>query len=169
MAIDVAKLTIEQLAALVDNHRFKSRTDAPLYTLALSELARRRGKGLSFEKTREVVLAAAREGRFLSYKDLADASGVDWGQAHYAIGPHLFELVEYAHLRGWPLLSAIVVNKPNVASGSMDPDTLKGFVGAARALKIPVTDEMDFLRAEQKRVFEWAQSQPQTADEAPTL
>lgn len=164
MSIDVAKLTIDQLRTLIGNHRAKQRTDAPLYVEALGELARREGKGLNFDKTKEIVLKAARERRFLSYKEIADASDVEWGQAHYAIGDHLYKLVEYAHLHGWPLLSAIVVNKPNVATGDMEPSTLKGFIGAARFLKIPVTDEQAFLRAEQQRVFEWAQSEKEMPD-----
>jgi hypothetical protein len=163
MAIEVAKLTVKELGALAANHRNRARTDAPLYVEALAELAFRQGKGLNFKKTKEIVLKAARENRFVSYKDLADGSGVDWGQAHYAIGAHLFQLVEYAHLRGCPLLSAIVVNKPNVVTGEMEPSTLRGFVEAARALKIPVTDELAFLRAEQKRVFAWAKSQSNPA------
>src|SRR5260370_41265962 len=75
----------------------------------------------------------AREARFLSYRELADANGADWSQVRYAIGGHLWKLAEYGHLKERLLLSAIVVNKPNVETGEMDPDTLKGFVGAARA------------------------------------
>jgi hypothetical protein len=52
------------------------------------------------------------------------------------------------------MLSAIVVNKPNVATGAMDPATLKGFIGAARELGYQVTDEQAFLREQQTRVFE---------------
>ena len=36
------------------------------------------------------------------------------------------------------MLSAIVVNKPNVETGKMEPDTLKGFIGAARELGYPI-------------------------------
>ena len=63
---------------------------------------------------------------------------------------------------GWPMLSAIVVNKPNIATGKMDPATLKGFVTAARALGHAVTDEEGFLRKQQAAVFAWGQ----TADTA---
>jgi hypothetical protein len=59
---------------------------------------------------------------------LADASGADWGRVHYEIGGHLWRLVDYAHQKKLPMLSAIVVNKPNVATGRMEPDTLKGFI-----------------------------------------
>ena len=96
--------------------------------------------------------------RYLSYKELADASGAKWAQVHYAIGGHLWSLVEYAHRKGWPMLSAIVVNKPNVATGAMEPDTLRGFIVAARALKFEITEEEAFLREQQRQVFEWAKA-----------
>jgi hypothetical protein len=106
--------------------------------------------------------AAAREGNFISYKDLADASGADWNQVHYAIGSHLWDLVEFAHLNGWPMLSAIVVNKPNVGSGKMEPETLKGFIAAAHDLGYVVTDEEAFLRKQQNKVFAWAIADAET-------
>ncbi|MBE7731456.1 hypothetical protein [Devosia faecipullorum] len=74
----------------------------------------------------------------------------------YAVNTHLGELIHYAHGMGWPLISAIVVNQKNVATGQMEPTTLRGFSEAARALDYPVEDEMDFLRKEQERVFAWA-------------
>jgi hypothetical protein len=45
MPIDVETLTIDQLEALIDNHRRKGATTAPLYLDALSELKKRKGKG----------------------------------------------------------------------------------------------------------------------------
>jgi hypothetical protein len=158
--IDVGKLTRIQLDNLIANHRRKGATDAPLYLEALEERQRRVGKGLNFEKSFRVIRQAASEGRFLSYKELADTSGVDWGQAHYAIGKHLWDLVEYAHRKGWPMLSAIVVNKQNVDSGRMEPETLKGFIAAARELGHMITDEEAFLREQQARVFAWARNEP---------
>jgi hypothetical protein len=56
----------------------------------------------------------------------------------------------------WPMLSAIVVNKPNKETGRMDPATLKGFVAAARVLGHAVVDEEQFLREQQAEVFKWA-------------
>jgi len=53
------------------------------------------------------------------------------------------------------MLGAVVVNKPNIATGSMEPESLKGFIAAARELGYSITDEEAFLR-EQQRVFEWA-------------
>jgi hypothetical protein len=58
------------------------------------------------------------------------------------------------------MLSAIVVNKPNVDSGRMEPATLKGFIGAARLLGYAVTDEKAFLKEQQARVFASAKENP---------
>jgi hypothetical protein len=68
-------------------------------------------------------------------------------------------LVEYSHLKHKILFSAIVVNKPNTATGKMEPGALKGFVGAARLLGYAVTDEKSFLKEQQARVFAWAQAE----------
>ena len=150
-------LADSELDNLIENHRRHDKLQAELYIDCLAERARRSGKGLSFEKTFAVILGAAKDGRFLSYKDLADSSGAKWTQVNHSIAQHLNELVEYAERRGWPMLSTIVVNKPNVASGKMDPDTLDSLVGAARALGYTVDDAALFLQEQQQRVFDWAQ------------
>ena len=157
MAIDLKALSIGQLENLIENHRKKGATGAPLFIEALQELEKHKGKGLDFNKSMSIILIAAKDGHFLSYKELADASGADWKQVHYAMGDHLWKLVEYSHLKHGVLISAIVVNKPNVGTGKMEPDTLKGFIVAARDLGYPVTDEKAFLREQQGRVFRWAQ------------
>jgi len=84
--------------------------------------------------------------------------GVEWNRVHYSMGKHLWSLVEYAHRKGWPMLSAVVVNQQNVAIGRMEPATLKGFIAAARELGFSITDEEGFPREEQRRVFEWSKS-----------
>lgn len=158
LAGKVAGYTDKQIQALIDNHRRLGATDKPTYHSALGEQARRRGGGLSFEQSVPIILAAAREGRFLSYKDLADASGADWNKVHYAIGNHLWRLIEFGYRMGWPILSAVVVNKVNVESGRMEPDTLKGFISAAEELGYLVGDELAFLQEEQEKVFAWART-----------
>jgi hypothetical protein len=60
------------------------------------------------------------------------------------------------------MLSAIVVNKPNIGSGAMEPETLKGFIGAARLLGYVVADEEAFLREQQDEVFAWANTDAET-------
>lgn len=156
--IDVAQLSDQQLQNTIDNHRRKSATDSQTYIEALAEQARRTGNGLDFSKSFEIISRAASEWRFVSYKELADESKADWKQVHYSIGRHLWALVEYAHRKGWPMLSAIVVNKQNVSTGKMEPKTLKGFVAAARALGHSVPDGESFLNEQQRRVFEWGEA-----------
>ena len=56
------------------------------------------------------------------------------------------------------MLSAVVVNKQNLGTGKMEPDTLKGFVAAARQLGHEVNDDETFLREQQELVFEWAKT-----------
>src|SRR5260370_39613527 len=153
MPIDLETLSTGQLENLIANHRRKRATDAPLYIDALRELEKRKGKGLDFEKSLSIILQAAREARFLSYRELADANGADWSQVRYAIGGHLWKLAEYGHLKERLLLSAIVVNKPNIETGKMEPDTLKGLIAATNGLGYPFPDEQAFLRYTYARVF----------------
>jgi hypothetical protein len=63
------------------------------------------------------------------------------------------------------MLSAVVVNQPNLSCGEMEPPTLEGFVRAARDLGLTVTDARAFLQDQQQRVFEWAQSGPLGVDD----
>jgi hypothetical protein len=156
MPIDVAKLSEIELENLMENHRQKGATHLPAYVAAMRKLERRKGKGLDFEKSYRLILQAAKEERFLSIRSWLTAAKQKWEMVHYSLGAHLWKLVEYAHLKGWPMLSAIVVNKPNVATGKMESDTLKGFIGAARQLGYQVTDEEAFLKEQQSRVFDWA-------------
>jgi hypothetical protein len=50
---------------------------------------------------------------------------------------------------------ASFVNQQNVATGNMEPQTLRGFIGAARDLGYVITGEEDFLRQQQELVFLW--------------
>jgi hypothetical protein len=158
----LATLTDQQLENIIENHRRKAMMSEPVYVEALAEQAQRIGKGLDFDKSYSAILRSAAADRFISYKDLADASGAEWSKVHYSMNQHLWRLVEYAHLKGWPMLSAVVVNKPNVASGDMEPGSLKGFIAAAKELGLTITDEKAFLRDQQTRVFEWAKQMVET-------
>ena len=154
----LSEMTLQELENVVANHRRKGATSLPAYVGALEELERRKGKGLDFNKSLAIILKAAKAGRFLSYKELTDESGADWNQVRYILNGHLGKLVEYSYRRGWPLLSAIVVNKQNVSTGDMEPETMKGFIVAARDLGIPVGDEVAFLKEQQAEVFARAKS-----------
>ena len=156
MPLDLTTLSDDQLKNLIENHRRQGKLSAPNFLAASAEYERRKGRGLDFEKSLAAIRAAASQGRCLSYKDLADESGAEWSKVHYEMNNHLGRLIEYAHGKGWPLLSAVVVNKPHVASRDMEPKTLKGFVNAARLLGYSVTDDRQFLRDQQDAVFAWA-------------
>jgi hypothetical protein len=156
MSIDVKKLDDDQLKTLIANHRKEGETSSTLYLNALEELEGRKGKGLNFRTSFEVIKKAAKDGRYVSYKELADESGVVWNKAYRAIGPHLFGLVEFAHRQGWPMLSSIVVNKKNLESGELELSAMKGFISAAHTLGYKITDEKQFVRDQQLRVFAWA-------------
>lgn len=66
---------------------------------------------LNINKSYRAILAAATEGRFVTYGDVAVASGVEWKKARLPLPLQLDQLVRIAHERGWPLISAIVVSK----------------------------------------------------------
>lgn len=163
MAKSIEDHSDQQLRNVIENHRKNGKVHEAYYLDAMEELARRKGQGLDFQKSFNLIRRAAAERRFLSYKELADASGSDWSKVRYAVNTHLGDLIDYAHGRGWPLLSAIVVNQQNVATGDMEPTTLKGFIEAARALGYTLGDEKEFLREQQERVVAWA-SGPMTGD-----
>ena len=159
MPIDPRTLDDKGLQNFIDNYRRKSATDQQAYIDALAEQAKRNGRGLDFATTMRVIKEAASQGRYISYGELAEQSGADWNKVRYAMGPHLDALLEYCHRNGLPLLSAIVVNRPNLKSGKLEPDLLKGFVAGARRLGLPVINNESFLRDQQDRVFEWGRSQ----------
>lgn len=158
-----SEYTIRELQNTIRNHEDRGRTDEPRYLEALEELGRRQGRGFDFQKSLELIRRAASERRFISYKELAERSGLEWSKVRYAANPHLGHLIEWAHHRGYPLISAIVVNQKNVGTGAMDPATLKGFSAAAAKLGYAFSDADAFLREQQMRVFEWA-----AGDEGPT-
>lgn len=115
---------------------------------------------LDIGKTYDVILAAAKQKRFVTYGDVAAASGVEWNKARRPIPQHLDQLVRIAHERGWPFLSAIVVNKESVETGELSGDSLAGFLAAVTKLGIPVNDPQAFLKEQQQAVFDWAASAP---------
>lgn len=109
--------------------------------------------GLTFAAIR----AAAEARRFLSYGAVAAANGLAWRQARRRMDPHLFALCRCASGRGWPVLSAIVVDQGSVAHGAMRGRPLIGFARAAERLgRIVGGDAAAFLAEEQRLVFAWA-------------
>ncbi len=154
--MNVIKLSDEELRTLIHNHEQKHAFDKPAYAEALAELNRRNSNLLHFEKTFALVRKAAAQEKFISYADVARANNAAWNAVRYPMNAHLWLLVKKAHSHGWPMLSAIIVNKQNVASGEMENATLAGFIEAATALGYEPTNAKSFLREQQKACFEWA-------------
>lgn len=152
----IAEYSTKELQNLVNNHRDRGKVEEPAYVEALEELGKRKGQGLDFGKSFKLIREHAENGKFLSYKQLAEESGLEWEKVRYAVNGHLGDLIEYSHRRGWPLLSAIVVNQEHVERGDMKPTALQGFVTAARSLGYDIQDDSKFLKEQQSRVFEWA-------------
>jgi hypothetical protein len=160
MAIDLESKSNEELENLIANHRRLKKFGAPLFLAALALFERRKSGGFDIEKTIAVIRARAEVRKFLNYKDIAEGSGLKWSRVHWAIGPHLVRECEYAHGRGWPLLSAIVVNSDKIDTGEMKEANLEGFIEAALAVGREVgTDYAQFVDSEQRRVFDWATSE----------
>lgn len=158
--MDLAAKSEEELEAILANHRRAGALDKPVYSEALAELARRRGQGLSFEKSLAIIRVAATDRRFVGYKELAEASGAEWARVHWSVGPHLDSMLEYCHRKGWPLLPAIVVRQGEVEGGELVGSSLEGFVKGCKRLGIEIPeDALAFVRSEQQRVFDWARKE----------
>ena len=160
--INIPEQSTDGLENLVANYRRLKATDQPEFAEALRELELRR-RGFDFHKSMALILAAAREGRFVSCMDLAEASGVKWSRGFRLISAHLGAIAEWSTVKYGLLFDSIVVNKPNVATGEYEPSMLRGFTGWATELGYSVGDAETFLREQQARVFAWAQAQAQAA------
>jgi 5-methylcytosine-specific restriction protein B len=161
MSRDLSRLNDGELDKFIAYHSQPRRDPATLKD-ALAERESRVAPGkLNLESSRRAVITAAREGRFLSYKDVAAASGSTWSKVMYQMSGHLLKLLDYAHHHGEPLLSAIVVSQANVADGKMEDTSLNGFLKAAKSLGYDLgDDDYAFVAREQQRVFAWAREQP---------
>lgn len=115
---------------------------------------------LDLATTYRAIVDAAKQRKFLSYGDIAKAHDAEWSKVRYAMNRHLEDLVESAAIRGWPLITAIVVNKNGLRTGHMEDTAIEGFVEAAKRHGRSVTSPEEFVKDEQERTFDWAQSAP---------
>jgi 5-methylcytosine-specific restriction enzyme B len=115
---------------------------------------------LDLETTYEVIRKAALEKRFVSYSDIAEASGVPWNAAWRRMPQHLGQLVRLTHARGWPIPSAIVVHKNDVSTGRLEGAAREGLLAAAKDVGVTVGDAEQFVIDEQRKVFDWAPNAP---------
>ncbi|KAA2237762.1 hypothetical protein [Salinarimonas soli] len=108
--------------------------------------------------TAQAILSAARAGRYLAFADVAEANGAEWRRVRRQMGAHLKGVCALAMERGGPMISSVVVNRRHVATGAMEPETLAGFLAAARELGFTVEDAERFLRAQQAATHAFAAS-----------
>lgn len=157
MTIAEKKARIVSLENLIHNYEKNGLRSDQKCIVAIEELDRLKSGGLDLRKTVEAIRSAARLQTFIAYAAIAEASSLPWKQARRPMNPHLDELCRYAHARGWPLITAIVVDAPNLATGEMSQSALDGFIRAANRLEIHVgRDERVFLRGQQEQTFVWA-------------
>jgi 5-methylcytosine-specific restriction protein B len=116
---------------------------------------------LNLEKTYQVIREAALDRRFVSYGEIAEASGVPWNAAWRRMPQHLGQLVLLTHQRGWPMPSSIVVPKDEVATGKLDGTAREGLIAAAKDVGLEVGDPEEFVKDQQRKVFEWAKTAPE--------
>ena len=115
---------------------------------------------LDLRKTYRAILDAARARHFISYGDLVRASDADWQKNRYKLNRHLGSLIKIAAERGWPMLTAIVVNKNNIKTGTLDGSSRDGFIGAAKEFGFDVSDPTAFVEKQQQAIFAWAPNAP---------
>jgi 5-methylcytosine-specific restriction protein B len=160
MAIDLDSKQTKDLETIVANCVRLKRTSDPVFAAANKILETRRTGEYNMEKTIATIRKHGRVRNFLSYKDVADASGLNWVKTRRGVGPHLDALSVYATEQGWPNLTSIVVQKDKVETGEMTKDHLKGFLEGVRNAGQDVDlEDVAFVKREQQRVFAWCREE----------
>ncbi len=149
--IDPKTLSDERLENLIENYKHHNATDRIEYRECIEEHNRRFGGSFDLQKTIDFILSRARKHQFSSYGEIAKLHGADWSKVRYAMPHHLWDVVRWAHSKGLPMLSALVVNKQHIEFGRMEPGTLRGFISAAEQLGYTIDDPQNFLREQQNK------------------
>lgn len=111
---------------------------------------------LSVERSTAVIMDAAQKGRYLSYSEVAAANGLEWSfELSRNINKLLNEVLCRAHAGGLPLITSIVVNKPNLKTGALNANALRGFVKCAVGLgyEVDAANAEGFLADQQRETF----------------
>lgn len=158
--VDLSRKTDDEIDTWIANHERNGETQTELYRRLIEERNSRHGHGLAITVSVNAIVDAAKQGRFISYGEIAEANQVPWTKARHRMNGkhgHLDDLLAHCHANGLPLLTAIVVQKGKLNSGEMDDFTLDGFIEGVRRLGIAVTEPRDFLETCQRDCFVWAQ------------
>ncbi|MEO0683128.1 MAG: hypothetical protein AAF192_22300 [Pseudomonadota bacterium] len=157
MPVDLRAAPPEALVALIKSHEGAGLRTRPLCVAARIERDRR--IGLDHDATRALLIEAARDGRFVTFGDVARASGRRWSERMRAAAPpHLETVNAAAAAEGRPLLGALVTTRAHAESGRRPAQALADFARNARALGLDVPNgaEAAVLAEEQRRCFAWA-------------
>jgi hypothetical protein len=165
--MDFSAKSDSEIETWIENHERSGATSAELYKRLLEERARRNSSGLKVENSLRLLSEAASAEKFVTYGDLAKASGVPWSQARHAMNGahgHLDRLLDICHARGMPLLTALCVNQQSVETGELSENSMAGFISGAKRLGYSITDAEGFFKTCQKTCFEWAKSRSSQSD-----
>ena len=102
MAIDLDSKATKDLETIVANCVRLNRTGDPVFAAANTILETRRTGEYNMEKTIAAIRGHGRVRNFLSHKDVADASGLNWVRSRRGVGPPRDALSAYCHDKGWP-------------------------------------------------------------------
>ncbi|GMG82329.1 hypothetical protein LNKW23_15420 [Paralimibaculum aggregatum] len=160
--MDLTSKTDTQIQNLIDNHRRAGELKAPLAVAAIDEQARR-NPSFDFKAGIAFLKQAAREGRTVTYRQLAEAGGVlkpgaAWRQ-HMARKIPLSQIVDYAHTHDLPAITALVETTQGVTES-----ILAGFEKglADNGIQVPAGMSVrEFYLAERQRAFDWGASSGQ--------
>jgi len=165
--VSLENKTDAEIDQWIANHERGEQTRSTLYQELIVERNRRHGKGLEITTSVAAITKAAKEGRYISYADLAAANELSLSKARLKMNGkhgHLGDLLAFSHSHAMPLLTAMVVEKAHIESGEMDAGPLKTFVEGARRLGVSVSDPEAFLKQCQAECFEWAKTQSDAID-----
>ena len=162
--MDFEKKSLPELRQMQSNYERLKKTDSADYRTLLATIDRRGVNGLDLARTVDFLRHAAAERRYVSYKDIAAASGVVWDNAvRLRMTAHLDDATRQVARDGGPLISSIVVNQPNIATGKLEPVALRGFIKIVAELRgqdsIPdrnAAASAALLAEAQQEVFRWA-------------
>ncbi len=154
---DLSGFDDDRLNILIANFQRLRATGSAAFRKLLWEHNRRHGGDMDIDKTIEFIRERAKEGRFVSYAEVAGLYGKDWQKARRRMPAHLWDVVQEACSKSLPMLSAVIVNQQHVQTGKMEPETLQGFIKAAEKLDLDVSGDPEaFLREQQRQCFAWA-------------
>ncbi len=155
--MDMTAKTDQQIQNLINNHRRAGKLSALLAVAAIEEQAKR-NTSFDFKSGIEFLLGAARAGRAVNYRQLAEAGGVlkpgDTWHQHMARKIPLSQIVDYAHTHDMPAITSLIETTQGVTDS-----ILAGFQKGLDETGIRVPAGMtveEFYRSERQRAFDWA-------------